>query len=52
MICDVTMETQQCQTIPTQFWARLNGANFNLNHFKMVEAMELKIMVSSSPSMV
>jgi hypothetical protein len=54
MICDVTMETQQCLSITTNFWESWKVhvvhplTNLNLSHSKMVEAVGLRIITSRS----
>jgi hypothetical protein len=50
MICDVTMATQQCYiNNPNPLLNKAHLTTLNLNHFKMVEGIGLKIIASRSP---
>jgi hypothetical protein len=52
MVCDITMATQQCYiNNPNPLLSKAYLTNLNLNHFKMIEAMGLKIIALRSPSM-
>jgi hypothetical protein len=56
IVCDVTIVTQQCkqpQNTAMQGWKSfIQLTNLNLNHFKMIKAMGLKIITSRSPLMM
>jgi hypothetical protein len=50
MVCDVTMVTQQCYINNTNpLLSKAHLTTLNLNYFKVVEALELKITASRSP---
>jgi hypothetical protein len=45
ILCDVIMATQQsCINNPNPLLAKAYLTNLNLNHFKMIEAMGLKLL--------